>query len=73
MFTYLDEVVEEISEENVVQVITNNASNYVNVEIRLMDKRGRFWWTPCSAHCIDLMLKDIVKLYVYANTTTKAS
>ena len=38
MFTYLDEVVEEIGEENVVQVITDNASNYVNVRMRLMEK-----------------------------------
>ena len=38
MFTYLDDVVEEIGEENVVQVITDNASNYVNAETRLMEK-----------------------------------
>ena len=36
LFTYLDEVVEEIGEENVVQVITDNALNYVNVAIRLV-------------------------------------
>ena len=41
MFKYLDEVVEEIEEKNVVQVITNNASNYVNVGMRLMEKRRR--------------------------------
>ena len=41
MFTCLDEVVEEIGEENVVQVITDNASNYVNVGMRLMEKRDR--------------------------------
>ena len=41
MFTYLDDVVEGIGKENVVQVITNNASNYVNVGMRLMEKRGR--------------------------------
>ena len=56
MFTYLDEVVEEIGEENVVQVITDNVSNYVNVGMRLMERRGRLRWTPCAAHCIDLML-----------------
>ena len=39
MFTYLDDVVEEIGEENVVQVITDNASNYVNVGMRLMEKK----------------------------------
>ena len=39
MFKYLDEVVEEIEEENVVQVITDNVSNYVNAGMRLMKKK----------------------------------
>ena len=43
MFKYLDEVVEEIGEENVVQVITDNVSNYVNAGMRLMKKRRRLW------------------------------
>ncbi|RVX06268.1 hypothetical protein CK203_027563 [Vitis vinifera] len=68
MFKYLDEVVEEIGEENVVQVITDNASNYVNVGMRLMEKMRKLWWTPCAAHCIDLMLEDIGKLNVHATT-----
>ena len=72
MFTCLDEVVEEIGEENVVQVITDNASNYANAGMRHMEKRGRFWWTPCAAHCIDLMLEDIGKLNVHANILAKA-
>ncbi|RVW81720.1 hypothetical protein CK203_049553 [Vitis vinifera] len=72
MFKYLDEVVEEIGEENVVQVITNNASNYVNAGMRLMEKRSRLWWTPCAAHCIDLMLEDIGKLNVHATTLSRA-
>ncbi|KAK9290647.1 hypothetical protein L1049_008820 [Liquidambar formosana] len=29
MFNYLDRVVEEVGEENVIQIITNNATNYV--------------------------------------------
>ena len=47
MFTYLNEVVEEIGKENVVQVITDNASNYMNAGMRLMEKQGRLWWTLC--------------------------
>ena len=62
----------KIGEENVVQVITDNASNNVNAWIRLMEKRGKLWWTPCAAHCIDLMLEDIEKLNVHANTLAKA-
>ena len=50
MFKYLDEVVEEIGEENVVQDITDNAFNYVNVGMRLMEKRRRLWWTLYAAH-----------------------
>ncbi|RVW96149.1 hypothetical protein CK203_037756 [Vitis vinifera] len=72
MFKYLDEVVEEIGEENVVQVITDNASNYVNAGMRLMEKRRKLWWTPCVAHCIDLMLEDIGKLNVHATTLSRA-
>ena len=71
MFKHLDEVVEEIGEENVVQVITNNASNYVNIRMRLMEKRRRLWWTHCAARCINLML-DVGKLNVHANTLLRA-
>ena len=55
-----------------MQVITNNASNYVNAGMRLMEKRSRLWWTPCAAHCIDLMLEDIGKLNVHATTLSRA-
>ena len=72
MFKHLDEVVEEIGEKNVVQVITDNAFNYVNVGMRLMEKRRRLWWTPCAAHCIDLMLEDVGKLNVHENTLLRA-
>ena len=71
MFHYLDGVVEEIGEENVVQVITDNASNYVNAGMRLMEKRRRLWWTPCAAHCIDLMLEDIGKVNVQDTTLAR--
>ena len=39
MFQHLDEMAEEIGEENVVQVITDNVSNYVNAGMRLMKKK----------------------------------
>ena len=50
MFKYLDEMVKEIGKENVVQVIIDNASNYVNAGTRLMEKRRRLWWTLYAAH-----------------------
>ena len=57
----LDEVVDEVGEENVVQLVTNNAANYKLAGEMLMKKRKCLFWTPCAAHCLDLMLEDFEK------------
>ncbi|XP_050387359.1 uncharacterized protein LOC126803624 [Argentina anserina] len=61
-----------IGEENVVQIITNNASNYKNAGLRLMQRMLKLWWTPCAAHSIDLMLEDISKLIIFKKTIASA-
>jgi hypothetical protein len=58
----LDEVVVEVGVENVVQVIIDNASNYVVASKLLEEKHPTIFWTPCVAHYLDLMLEDIGKL-----------
>ncbi|KAF7801631.1 zf-BED domain-containing protein/DUF659 domain-containing protein/Dimer_Tnp_hAT domain-containing protein [Senna tora] len=69
VFEMLDEIVEQAGEENVVQVITDNAANYKAAGQLLMQKRKRLCWIPCAAHCIDLrtmlitMLKHFTKAY----------
>ncbi|XP_027927787.1 uncharacterized protein LOC114184671 [Vigna unguiculata] len=62
LFQMLDSLMEEIGEENIVQVITDNGSNYVLAGKLLEEKIPHLYWTPCAAHCIDLMLEDIGKL-----------
>jgi hypothetical protein len=62
LFRLLDEVVEKIGVQNVVQVITDNPSNYVATGRMLEEKHRTIWWTPCAAHCLDLMLEDIGKI-----------
>ncbi|KAG5022664.1 hypothetical protein JHK85_019006 [Glycine max] len=57
IFELLDSFVEEIGEKNVIQVVTDNGSNYVKQVMR-----PRIFWTPCAAHCLDLMLEDIEKI-----------
>ena len=71
LFEMLDSLVEEIGEENVVQVITNNGSNYVLVDKLLEEKRPHLYWTPCVAHCKDLMVEDIEKLPLIKKTILK--
>ncbi|GJR04378.1 zf-BED domain-containing protein [Tanacetum coccineum] len=61
VFAMLDDFVKKISEEHVVQVVTDNAANYKAAGEMLMNKRNKLFWTPCAAHCIDLMLEDFEK------------
>ncbi|KAJ8775002.1 hypothetical protein K2173_020006 [Erythroxylum novogranatense] len=58
-FRIFDEVVNEVGVENIVQFITDNDSAYKAAGIRLQRTYNSFYWTPCVAHCIDLILEDI--------------
>ncbi|CAI0545089.1 unnamed protein product [Linum tenue] len=58
VFQMLDNIVEKVGEEHVVQVVTDNASAYKAAGERLMAKRKHLFWTPCAAHCLDLVLED---------------
>ncbi|XP_019414540.1 PREDICTED: uncharacterized protein LOC109326296 [Lupinus angustifolius] len=49
-------------EKKILWKLTDNGSNYVLAGKMLEMKRPKIYWTPCAAHCIDLMLEDIVKL-----------
>ncbi|KAL3835402.1 hypothetical protein ACJIZ3_010138 [Penstemon smallii] len=59
LYELLREVVEEVGVGNVLQVVTNCEDRYVIVGKRLTDTYPTVFWTPCTGHCIDLMLEDI--------------
>jgi hypothetical protein len=58
----LDGFIQEIGLQNVVQIITNNATNYMVVGRLLMSRYLTLFWTPCVSHCIDLILEDTCKI-----------
>ena len=60
-FQLLDKVVEEVGEEYVVQVVTDNEKALKAAGQKLMEKRPHLYWTACVAHCLDLCLEDIGK------------
>ncbi|GKV09693.1 hypothetical protein SLEP1_g21152 [Rubroshorea leprosula] len=62
LYELLDALVERTGEKNVIQVVIDNGSNYVSVGKLLQAKRKNLFWTPCAAHCVDLILEDIGKL-----------
>ena len=55
----MDKIIEEVREENVVQVVTNNEASFKAASMLLIEKRNRLFWSPYATHCIDLMLEDI--------------
>ena len=57
IYSMLVEVVEEFGVKHVVQVITENATNYVVVSIKLCDKYPTIFWTLCATLCIDLIFE----------------
>ncbi|GER51741.1 hAT transposon superfamily [Striga asiatica] len=62
LYKLLDKVVEEMGEENVVQVITQNTPSYRAAGKMIEERRRNLFWTPCAAYCIDQILDDFMRL-----------
>jgi hypothetical protein len=54
----IEKVVLELDEEHIVQIITDNGSNYKNA-CKLVSQKYQIVWQQCLAHTINLMLKLI--------------
>ncbi|XP_027083623.1 uncharacterized protein [Coffea arabica] len=59
VLSLMDKVVDSIGEENIVQIVTNSESSMKAAGEQLMKKRKHLFWSPCAAHCINLMLENI--------------
>jgi hypothetical protein len=57
----MSEVIEEVGATRVVQVVSDNGANFKAAGRLIMDQYNHIFWTPCAAHCIDLMLEDTGK------------
>ncbi|XP_058097309.1 uncharacterized protein LOC131242586 [Magnolia sinica] len=58
IYALLKGVIRDVESQNVVQVVTDNGSAFVKAGRKLM-RKFNIYWTPCAAHCIDLMLEEI--------------
>ncbi|KAJ0447335.1 putative HAT dimerization domain, ribonuclease H-like superfamily [Helianthus annuus] len=67
------EVVEMVGVKNVVQIVTDNAANYKKAGKLLCARHSSITWTPCAAHCLNLVLKDISELENVAKLVKLAS
>ncbi|GJW28509.1 hypothetical protein Tco_0045384 [Tanacetum coccineum] len=53
------EVIEDVGDENILQFITDNGSNFKAAGVILKEQHPKLFWTPCAAHCVNLMIGDI--------------
>ncbi|KAF7150625.1 hypothetical protein RHSIM_Rhsim02G0154200 [Rhododendron simsii] len=72
IFDYIDKFIEDIGVQNVVQVVTDNASNNMAVADLLKIKRPNIFWTSCATHTINLMLEGIGKQSKFKGIIEKA-
>ena len=71
IYGLLKDVIKEVGEANVVQIVTDNGSAFVKAG-KLLMKKYNLYWTPCAAHCIDLMFEDIGKRATVSELITNA-
>lgn len=55
----VDACIEEVGEENVILVTTDNAAANLSAAKLLKARRPQIYWSSCAAQCIDLMLEKI--------------
>ncbi|XP_066351316.1 uncharacterized protein [Miscanthus floridulus] len=59
IFELVDKAIENIGPDDVVQVVTDNASNNMGAKKLLLEKRPNIFWISCATHTINLMLQGI--------------
>jgi transposase-like protein len=69
-FQEIRKVVKEIGAEHIVHIVTDNGSNYKKACKALANEFQHITWTPCQAHTINLMLKDISERAEHAGVIT---
>jgi len=51
-----------VGASNIVHLVTDNGSNFKAAGKLLNEKYGNICWSPCAAHCLNLILQDICKM-----------
>ncbi|KAF8413281.1 hypothetical protein HHK36_001257 [Tetracentron sinense] len=57
-----DSVIQDFGPENVVQIIVDNALNYVGVGNHILQNYSTIYVSPCASQCLNLILEDFSKI-----------
>ncbi|KAM7519613.1 hypothetical protein LguiB_018575 [Lonicera macranthoides] len=72
IFQYVNKCIEEVGPQNVVQIVTDYASNNVAAAKLLSVPRPSIFWTSCTTHTLNLMLEAIGKLVMFEGAIERA-
>ncbi|XP_020248452.1 uncharacterized protein LOC109825945 isoform X2 [Asparagus officinalis] len=73
IFFVVSKVIEEVGVQNVVQVITDDLTGYMQaVGNKVAEKYNTIFWTICADRCIDLILDKISMIEHVKEVLTKA-
>ena len=73
LFHLFDKIIEWVGLRNIVHMVIDNAENYVAAGRLISQKYKQINWSLCATHCLNLIFKDICKLYYVAELTRRAS
>ena len=68
----LERNINSVGLDSIVQVVTDSASNCVGARQLLQQRFAGIVFSPCTAHCLDLLLEDIGKLMWTSNVIAEA-
>jgi len=72
IFQYVNSCIDKVGADNVVQVVTDNASNNMAAKDLLSVERPKIFWTSCASHTINLMLEGMGKMKKFKTTIDQA-
>ncbi|XP_052181869.1 uncharacterized protein LOC127794663 [Diospyros lotus] len=70
---FFAEILEFVGPNNVVHMVTDNGANYKVAGRKFSERYPTIRWSPCAAHCINLIMKDMSKMNDVKNVATLAS
>ncbi|XP_057461894.1 uncharacterized protein LOC130752113 [Actinidia eriantha] len=62
LFKLFQEIIEWVGVSNVVHMVTDNGANYVAAGRLINETYKTINWSPCAAHCLNLILGEISKM-----------
>ncbi|XP_042380420.1 uncharacterized protein LOC121972865 [Zingiber officinale] len=73
IFDYINACIIEVGPQNVIQTVSDNASNNMAATKLLALERPNIFWISCATHTINLMLEGISKLPMFNGVIKKAN